>query len=203
VLGWIETVVKLAAIAVAVVTAASGGRWHVPRTHAPAFWMITAISIGYFGTVIDCWLDKEVVAMVFVVLMLSGHWSLVCAMGGPTWPRAAVLVGEVAAGAERGDACTGTATDVGWDGVFGGVFGGVVVDGTSPSTEMSVASRPQLRSSVERRRSRLTTTCMAGGHDGHAFRHGRAEPENADSARFDGYYPLAPSMTTKPAGRVS
>jgi hypothetical protein len=61
VLGWIETVVKLAAIAVAVVTAASGGRWHVPRTHAPAFWMITAISIGYFGTVIDRWLDKEVV----------------------------------------------------------------------------------------------------------------------------------------------
>jgi hypothetical protein len=31
---------------------------------------------------IDRWLDKEVVAMVFVVLMLSGHWSLVCAMGG-------------------------------------------------------------------------------------------------------------------------
>jgi hypothetical protein len=89
-LGWTETGVKLIAIAVAVTAAAAGGNWRVPASHAPPFWLITAVAIGYVGTVMDRWMDREIVAVLFVVLVLSGHWSLVYAMGGPTWPAAAV-----------------------------------------------------------------------------------------------------------------
>lgn len=90
--GWTETAVKLVAIGTALTAAADGGAWAVPATHRFPFVVLVAIATGYLGTVIDRFLDREVLAMVFVVAMLIGHWALVFAMGQTEWPATSVRV---------------------------------------------------------------------------------------------------------------
>lgn len=88
--GWTETTVKLVAIVVALAAAAEAGAWSIPSTHRVPFVVLVAIAIGYLGTGVDRFLDREVVAMIFVVLMIFGHWGIVFAMGRTGWPAASV-----------------------------------------------------------------------------------------------------------------
>ncbi len=88
--GWTETAVKLVAIGVALAAAAEGGAWSIPSTHRVSFVVLVVIAIGYLGTVVDRFLDREVVAMVFVVLMIVGHGAIVFAMGRTDWPAVSV-----------------------------------------------------------------------------------------------------------------
>lgn len=98
--GWAETLPKLIAIVAAVIAALAGGAWNVPDNHQLSFWLLVVVAMGYVGTIADRWIDKEIFAMSFVVLMLIGHWSLVYAMGQPEWPsgRVRLFAGLMLAG---------------------------------------------------------------------------------------------------------
>ncbi len=97
-LGWAETTVKAAALILAVVVgaqqllAADGLGWAVPRHHQLPFWLVVAVAVGYLITAVDRWIDREIISMIFVVASLLGHWSLVIALGGATWPGSATRV---------------------------------------------------------------------------------------------------------------
>ncbi len=89
--GWAETAPKLVAILLAIGAAiAGGGAWSVPSSHRLSFWLLTAAALGYVFAAYDRWLDKEIVAMGFVVLMIAGHWAMVFVMGRSDWPGSLV-----------------------------------------------------------------------------------------------------------------
>jgi hypothetical protein len=88
--GWAETIVKLAGVAVALAAALEGGAASTPATHRVPYWILFAVAVGYIGTVIDRLIDRELIAIGFVLLMLLGHWSMAYAMGRPAWPTSSV-----------------------------------------------------------------------------------------------------------------
>lgn len=73
---WLETLLKLAAAAIAFLVWLSPDRYtgsiHGPvRTVALA--VLAAMTLGLFFAIFDRWLEKEIVSMVFVVPNLAGH----------------------------------------------------------------------------------------------------------------------------------
>jgi hypothetical protein len=88
--GWTETAIKLVAILVAVRAAGAGGSWSLPGEHRLAFWCLLGVGAGYVVAIADRWIDREIVAMVFVLAMVAGHGALVHAMGGADWPAGPV-----------------------------------------------------------------------------------------------------------------
>ena len=88
--GWSETVVKLIAIVVALAAAIDDGAIAVAGSHRLAYWLLVAVGIGYVGAIVDRYVDREVVAFAFVVLMVLGHAAIVFAMGRTDWPASSV-----------------------------------------------------------------------------------------------------------------
>lgn len=88
--GWAETIVKLAGIAVALAAALEEGAAATPATHRVPYWILLAVAVGYVGTVINRLIDRELIAIGFVLLVLLGHWSMAYAMGRPGWPTSSV-----------------------------------------------------------------------------------------------------------------
>jgi len=90
--GWVETAIKLVAIFFAITAALDDGAWAVPASHRLAFWTLSAVTIAYVVAVADRWIDRELVALAFVLAMIAGHASLVYAMGRAEWPARPVRV---------------------------------------------------------------------------------------------------------------
>ncbi len=91
-LAWLETGVKLVALAlgiVALVQALAGGALALPDGVRLAQLLILAfLSLGLVVAVFDRLAEREIVAMVFVLLNNLGHWGLVVALAnkaGPGW----------------------------------------------------------------------------------------------------------------------
>lgn len=91
-LGWAETAIKLIGIAVAVVAAARGGAWAVAADHPLAHWLLMVTAVGYVVAIFDRVQDREVTAMGFWALMVTGHGAMVWAAGGDTWPEGSVVL---------------------------------------------------------------------------------------------------------------
>jgi hypothetical protein len=91
-LAWLETVVKLAALIlgiVALVQALSSGVFTLPNGLRLAQLVILAfLSLGLVAAIFDRLAEREIVAMVFVVINNLGHWGMVIALAsepGPGW----------------------------------------------------------------------------------------------------------------------
>lgn len=83
-LAWLETVIKLVALVFAIVTfvsAADGGSVDLPGGAALAQLVVLAIlSLGLVAAIGDRWIEREIVAMAFVVVNNLGHWGMVAAL---------------------------------------------------------------------------------------------------------------------------
>jgi hypothetical protein len=91
-LAWVETIIKLAALVVALaafVSALGGGAWRLPSGVALAQWVVLIVlSLGLVAAIFDRLQERELVAMAFVVVNNLGHWGMVVAMlavPGPGW----------------------------------------------------------------------------------------------------------------------
>lgn len=94
-LAWLETVIKLLAIAIGVATG-----WRALATPAfavPAGWQLAAcailllLSLGLVAAIADRWTDREVIAMVFVVLNNLGHWGMLLSLASAHDPATNLL----------------------------------------------------------------------------------------------------------------
>lgn len=106
-LAWLETVIKLAAIVIgiiALVQAQSSGTYGLPSGWRLAQFIILALlSLGLVAAIFDRLAEREIVAMVFVLLNNLGHWGMVVALAsepGPGWMLVAfaalMLLGDLA-----------------------------------------------------------------------------------------------------------
>lgn len=91
-LAWLETVIKLIAIAtgtVALIQALAGGQFALPGGLRLAQLVILALlSLGLVAAIFDRLAQREIVAMVFVILNNLGHWGMVIALLGQPGPGA-------------------------------------------------------------------------------------------------------------------
>ena len=105
-LAWAETVLKLAAIVfgiVAFVQAVSAGAFSLPSGPRLAQFLVLAfLSLGLLVATFDRLAEREIVAMIFVILNNLGHWGMVVALAaepGPGWMLTAfaalMLVGDL------------------------------------------------------------------------------------------------------------
>ena len=105
-LAWVETAIKLAAIAIgiaALVQALSGGTLGLPSDIRLVQWIVLVIlSLGLVVAIVDRLAGREIVAMAFVLLNNLGHWGMVIALAsepGPGWMlpafAALMLVGDL------------------------------------------------------------------------------------------------------------
>jgi hypothetical protein len=91
-LAWLETVVKLAALILGIVAlgqALSGGTFSLPGgLRLAQFVVLALLSLGLMAAIFDRLAEREIVAMVFVVINNVGHWGMVVALAtepGPGW----------------------------------------------------------------------------------------------------------------------
>jgi hypothetical protein len=94
-LAWLETAIKLAAIVVglmAFVQALSAGSFGLPSgLRLVQFAVLGMLSLGLVAAILDRLMEREVVAMVFVVLNNLGHWGMVVALASQPGPGTLVL----------------------------------------------------------------------------------------------------------------
>ena len=94
-LAWLETVIKLAAITIgiiALVQALSGGAFDPPGGLQLAQLIILAVlSLGLLFAIFDRLVEREIVAMVFVLLNNLGHWGMVVALSFAPGPGRLLL----------------------------------------------------------------------------------------------------------------
>ena len=80
-LAWLETIIKLAALIVGItagIIAISDGSLTFPSGIRLAQFIILALlSLGLVGAIFDRLADKEIVAMIFVVINNLGHWGMI------------------------------------------------------------------------------------------------------------------------------
>ncbi len=83
-LAWLETAIKLGAIAVGVVAlvqALSRGSFGLPGgLRLVQLIVLAVLSLGLLAAIFDRLAEREVVAMVFVLLNNLGHWGMVVAL---------------------------------------------------------------------------------------------------------------------------
>ncbi|MBN2305166.1 MAG: hypothetical protein JXQ72_11845, partial [Anaerolineae bacterium] len=82
-LAWAETVIKLVAMAVGLTALVSVlyGSFVVPGGAALAqFLILIALAVGLVAAIVDRFIEREVIAMFFVIGNNAGHWSMVIAL---------------------------------------------------------------------------------------------------------------------------
>ena len=91
-LAWLETVIKLIAIAigiVALIQALAGGEFTLPGgLRLAQFAILALLSLGLVAAIFDRLVEREIVAMVFVILNNLGHWGMVASMASKPGPGA-------------------------------------------------------------------------------------------------------------------
>ncbi len=94
-LAWLETVIKLIALAIGIVTligALSDGAFELPSGIRLGQWIVLALlSLGLVAAIADRIIEREIVAMVFVIVNNLGHWGMVIALAAVPGPGAALV----------------------------------------------------------------------------------------------------------------
>ena len=89
-LAWLETAVKLIAILIGIrafTQAVSAGGLGFPSGETLVQLIVmTVLSLGLIAAIFDRLVEREVVAMVFVILNNFGHWGIVIALLGKDGP---------------------------------------------------------------------------------------------------------------------
>ncbi|MGD8464648.1 MAG: hypothetical protein PVI09_12340 [Anaerolineae bacterium] len=105
-LAWLETIIKLVAFGfgiAALVRALATGTFELPGgLHLFQLIVLFVLSLGLVAAILDRWIEREIVAMVFVILNNVAHWGMVIALlfqPGPGWLLLAfaglVLLGDL------------------------------------------------------------------------------------------------------------
>lgn len=84
-LGWLETTIKLIGLLIAIVTVLmtffEGAEFEFPASTRMAQWIVLfALSLGILLAVIDRIIEREVIAMGFVIINNVGHWGMLIAL---------------------------------------------------------------------------------------------------------------------------
>jgi hypothetical protein len=91
-LAWLETVIKLAAIAagtIALIRTLSGATLALPGgLRLVQLTILVLLSLGLVAAILDRLAEREIVAMVFVILNNLGHWGMVLALATTPGPGA-------------------------------------------------------------------------------------------------------------------
>jgi len=89
-LAWLETVIKLAALVIgimATVQALAVSELAFPQgIRLVQFVILVILAVGLLAAIFDRLADREIVAMVFVVINNLGHWGMVLAMTAVSTP---------------------------------------------------------------------------------------------------------------------
>ena len=95
-LALLETLLKLAALVIGIV---AGVRAVItPDFQLAQGWQLTQfiilllLSLGLLAAIGDRWTDKEIVAMVFVVINNLGHWGMLVTLVVVPWPANTLLL---------------------------------------------------------------------------------------------------------------
>jgi hypothetical protein len=95
-LAWLETVLKLAALMTAIVTfidTLTGSTFDFPSgTPLVQFLILVILSLGLIAAIFDRFVEREIIAMGFVIINNVGHWSLVIALAFIPRPNSALLI---------------------------------------------------------------------------------------------------------------
>ena len=87
-LAWLETLIKLVALGIGMGTAVSAlanPNFALPTGPRLAqFVLLIILSLGLVAAIFDRLADREIIAMVFVVLNNLGHWDMVLAQSAAT-----------------------------------------------------------------------------------------------------------------------
>jgi hypothetical protein len=80
-LAWLETIIKLAAlligIAVGIMALAGDGFVFPSGIQLAQFVILIILSLGLAAAIFDRLADREIVAMIFVIINNAGHWGMV------------------------------------------------------------------------------------------------------------------------------
>lgn len=83
-LGWLETVIKAAAFLVAFITLAnalSNGVFTAPSgIRLVQVIVLAVLALGLIGAIVERYMQREIIAMVFVLLNNIAHWGMVYAL---------------------------------------------------------------------------------------------------------------------------
>jgi len=99
-LAWLETVIKLAALAIGIgafAKAVSAGGFALPDGARLAQLIILAVlAFGLLVAILDRLVEREVIAMIFVLINNAGHWGMVAALASKRWDAGSALIGFAA-----------------------------------------------------------------------------------------------------------
>lgn len=95
-LAWVETVIKVAAHVTALVAFSSAlqrGGWTLPGGAGLAQFIVLAVlSLGLAAAIFDRLAEREIIAMVFVLINNLAHWGMVIALMKPPGPGARLTI---------------------------------------------------------------------------------------------------------------
>lgn len=88
--GAAESLVKILAILTGLFAAFPDGAFAIPEAGGPAYWVLVGLAAAYGFSLFDRIKDRELTALAFWGLNVSGHLAVVYAMGATTWPQTPV-----------------------------------------------------------------------------------------------------------------
>ena len=102
-LAWLETIIKLVALIIGIsvgVTALAVGEFALPTgTRLAQFIILIILSLGLIMAIFDRIADREIIAMIFVVLNNLGHWGMVLGLAAGSewllWFASFMLLGDL------------------------------------------------------------------------------------------------------------
>jgi hypothetical protein len=94
-LAWLETLIKLIALVigvVALVDSLSAGEFALPNgLRLAQLIVMTILSLGLVAAIVDRLTEREIVAMLFVILNNLGHWGMVIALASKQEPGSSLV----------------------------------------------------------------------------------------------------------------
>ena len=95
-LGWLETGIKLVAFAAAIlalIQALSSGTFNAPSgTRLVQGIILAFLALGLFGAIFERYMQREIIAMIFVLVNNVVHWGMVYALLTLPGPASLLLI---------------------------------------------------------------------------------------------------------------
>jgi len=95
-LAWVETVTKVLALIfgiIALVGALSRGNFSLPQGwRLVQLIVLTVLSLGLVAAISDRITEREIIAMVFVILNNLGHWGMALSLASPPGPGSLFVI---------------------------------------------------------------------------------------------------------------